>query len=233
MADRVSVSAGEALAAGDVVGDHRVLRVCFDDTTCLIRELVVLACRVQRLQRGPHVPAVRCVRASDLPAESEECRPRLFGEGRALHVRRAEDERPCRRVLPLAVELEDGSAAQHEVQLLVSVLFLVVLVDDPVARGMTGPRVDAERLDTEVVPHRTPSCAAVTDLLELIELHRRVRHHASPTSAVNAGSSRTRSKSESSRAKSLNPGKASIARPRLAVTVSASAPAMLSKHARL
>ena len=75
---------------------------------------------------------------------------------------RANDERAGGRVHPLAVELEHGAALQDEVQLLVAVrLVLVVLVDDPIAAVMAGPRVDTERRDAEVVADRAPRAAPV------------------------------------------------------------------------
>src|SRR5437762_3021371 len=82
-----------------------------------------------------------------------------------------------------------------------------------VARSMSGPRVDAERADAQVVPDRLPGLAPVAELLDLADLGDGVAHRGSPTSVWIARSSRTGSKSESPRAKSRKPGYSSIARP--------------------
>ena len=79
----------------------------------------------------------------------------------------------------LAVELERRAAALDEVELLVVVVGvrLVVLVDDPVARLATRPRVHVEGRDAEVVPDGPPRAAAVTLLLDLVEMRYCVAVH--------------------------------------------------------
>src|SRR5204862_5059493 len=118
-----------------------------------------------------------------------------------------EDERAGRRVEILAVELEPGVAPQHDVELLGGVLsFLLVLRDETLAHGVGRPRVDAESRDAEVVPNGLQARLPVGELLDLVEMRDGAGHRASPTSALIAGSSRMGSRSESSRANSLNPG---------------------------
>ena len=73
-------------------------------------------------------------------------------------------------------ELEQGSAAVDEVDLLVLSL-LVVLVDDPVSRVPTRPGVDPERRDAEVVAHRTPGLTTITDLADLLQVGDSVLAH--------------------------------------------------------
>jgi hypothetical protein len=65
-----------------------------------------------------------------------------LGERRSLRTGADEDERAGRRVEALAVELEDGSAFQHKVELLLLVVRLVALVE--IAGGAGGPRVEAK-----------------------------------------------------------------------------------------
>jgi hypothetical protein len=56
-------------------------------------------------------------------------------------------------------------------------LGLIVLVDDPVARLASGPGVDAEGRDPEVVSDRPRSTAAVADLVDFLELRHCVTTH--------------------------------------------------------
>src|SRR5919108_987164 len=143
--------------------------------------LGVFAGLVEAVERPPDLPAGRLVRLPRRAADRDDRRPRLLGEGRALDARAREDERAGGRVHPLAVELERGAAALDEVQLLllVLVLRLVVLVNDPVAGVLRRPCVDAEGRDPEVVPNGPPRLAAVGDLLDLIEMRDCVSGHGS------------------------------------------------------
>ena len=87
-------------------------------------------------------------------ADGNDGRPRLLGERGSLDARAGVDERAGGRLDPLAVELERRATPLDKVQLLLVLLIgLVVLVDDPVARVAGRPGVDAERRDAEVVPH--------------------------------------------------------------------------------
>jgi hypothetical protein len=70
-------------------------------------------------------------RLSRHAADGKDRRPGLLGERRSLPTGPGEDERTGRRVQALAVELEDGAPSVDEVQLLIRVIRLVVLVDDP------------------------------------------------------------------------------------------------------
>src|SRR5205807_8203297 len=78
---------------------------------------------------------------------------------------------------PLPVELEGGAPPQHDIQLLVRLVRLVVLVDDSVARLTGGPRVDSEGRDAEVVPDGSPWFAPVVDLVDLVEVRDRATTH--------------------------------------------------------
>src|SRR5207253_7691305 len=103
---------------------------------------------------------------------------RLLGERRALDVGPDVDQRADGGLHRLAVELEPGTAALHEVELLLSVvLALVVLIDDPVARLATGPGVNAEGRDAEVVADWSRRRAAVADLVDLVEVRNFVTVH--------------------------------------------------------
>src|ERR671922_2239388 len=143
--------------------------------------LGVFAGLVEAVERPPDLPAGRLVRLPRRAADRDDRRARLLGEGRALDARAREDERAGGRVHPLAVELERGAAALDEIQLLllVLVLRLVVLVDDPAARLVAGPGVDAEGRDPEVVPNGPPGFAAIADLFDLVEMRDCVSGHGS------------------------------------------------------
>jgi hypothetical protein len=133
---------------------------------------------VERAERRPDLPAVRLVDLSSRAAERDDRRPRLFGERRPLDTGASEDERTGRRVHPFAVELERRAATVNEVELLARVVVgLVMLVDDPVARGPGRPCVDAEGRDAEVLPDRPPRTAAVGDLVDLVKVRHCVHGH--------------------------------------------------------
>src|SRR4029077_12120183 len=102
----------------------------------------------------------------------------LLGERRALDLGPDEDQRAGWRLHRLALGLQPGTAALHEVELLVSVIAaLVVLIDDSVARLATGPGVDAEGRDAEVVADWSRRTASVADLVDLVEVRDCVATH--------------------------------------------------------
>src|SRR5688500_13290726 len=130
----------------------------------------VLTRLVEGSEGGPELPADRLVRLSRDAADREDRRPRLLGERRSIHTGPDIDERAGGRVPSFAAELEDGVASCDEVELLVPVVRLVVLVDDPIACLGRGPGVDAEGRDAEAMPDRTPRLTAVAELLDLVEM---------------------------------------------------------------
>jgi hypothetical protein len=151
----------------------------FDQLAAAIRRRRVVAGLVERSERCPDLPADRLVRLSRPPADRQDGGVGLLGEGGSLHAGANEDERSGGRIAALAVELEDGSAAQYQVELLV-LLRLVVLVDDPIAHGATPPRVHAERRDAEVVSHGPPGTASVRQLRDLVQpLYGEIAHSTS------------------------------------------------------
>src|SRR5215210_488162 len=168
--DRVVRPAGERLAAGEVVEQQRVLRVGLGQLASAVGGRGVLAGLVERRDLHPELPPVGLVRLPGDAADRYQRRAGLLRERRPLHRRRDEDERALGRVPPLAVELEHGPALGHEIELLAPVVRLVVLVDDPVADFSSGPRVDSERGDAEVVAHGAQGLATVADLVDLVEV---------------------------------------------------------------
>src|SRR3954451_23403409 len=168
MLDRVGLTPGEALAAGEVVEERRVLRVLRDQVPSLVGRFFVAPLLVEQPSRGPELPAGRLV---DMPRPGpyrENRRPGLLCERGPLQPWGGKREGAGRRVHAFAVELEPGSAAVDEVELLILTL-LVVLVDDPVSRLPPRPSVDPERRDAKVVAHRTPRFAAVGDLVDVLQ----------------------------------------------------------------
>src|SRR3954451_17224408 len=179
MLDRVGLTPGEALAAGEVVEERRVLRVLRDQVPSLVGRFFVAPLLVEQPSRGPELPAGRLV---DMPRPGpyrENRRPGLLGERGPLHPWGGKREGAGRRVHAFAVELEPGAAAVDEVELLILTL-LVVLVDDPVSRLPPRPGVDPERPDAEVVEHRTPRFAAVGDLVDVLQAGDCVLAHRYP-----------------------------------------------------
>jgi hypothetical protein len=65
-------------------------------------------------------------------------------------------------------------------RLAVLLLRLVILADDPLARGTRGPCVDSEGRDAEVMAYRPPGTAVVVDLVNLVQLRDRVTTHQDP-----------------------------------------------------
>jgi hypothetical protein len=88
------------------------------------------------------------VRLAWLPAESDDRRPSLLGKRRPLHSRLGEDERPDRRIDPLAVELERRTTAMDEVELL-GINLLFMLIDDPVTRLPARECINAKGRDAD------------------------------------------------------------------------------------
>src|SRR3954447_23530165 len=195
MLDRVGLTPGEALAAGEVVEERRVLRVLRDQVPSLVGRFFVAPLLVEQPSRGPELPAGRLV---DMPRPGpyrENRRPGLLGERGPLHPWGGKREGAGRRVHAFAVELEPGSAAVDEVELLILTL-LVVLVDDPVSRLPPRPSVDPERCDAEVVAHRTPGFAAVGDLVDVLQAGDCVlAHRYTPSSSPRASAARPRAHS--------------------------------------
>ena len=175
--ERVRLPAGEALAAGQVVEEQAVLRARLDDLAQPLRDLGVLTRLVAGPERSPELPAAGVVRLARRAADHEDRRSGLLRERRSLHSGTGEDERAGGRVDPLAVELEDRVPALDEVELLLPVVRLVVLVDDPVARRPGRPRRRAERGDPQVVPHGAVGLATVVQLLDLVQSCNRIVAH--------------------------------------------------------
>src|SRR6266480_1681089 len=186
MLDRVGLPPGEALAAGEVVEQRRVLRVRRGEVPSLVGRFGVAPLLVEPAGRRPELPSGRLVRAARRGPHGQDRRLRLLGEGRSLHARPGEDERAGWRVDALAVKLESRSAALDEVELLILSL-LVVLVDDPVSRLPTRPGVDPERRDAKVVAHRTPRLAAVADLVDVLQVGDCVLAHRYSSGLFDAG----------------------------------------------
>jgi len=104
--------------------------------------------------------------------------PASSANSRSLHIGLGEDESAGGRDHAVVIELEHGPPPQNEVQPLVAVrLRLVVLVENPVACLTTGPRVDTEGGDAEVVPDGSPGRAPVVHLVDLVEVRDRVAAH--------------------------------------------------------
>src|SRR4029450_10657922 len=147
---------------------------------------------VEGPERAPELVAVGLVGLSGRAADRDDRRPRLLGERRPLDARAGEDECAGRRIDPLAVELEAGTAALNQVELLV-LARLVVLVDDPGACLAARPGIDAEGRDAEVVPDRPRGTAPVADLVDLVKMrHCVTAHGTSCGSPLRGGASRAR-----------------------------------------
>ena len=73
-----------------------------------------------------------------------------------------------------AFDLLDGDPGEL---LVVAVLVLRVLGDELVARLLSGPRADPERLDPDRVPHAAELRPAVADLFEIVEVDDPVLGH--------------------------------------------------------
>ena len=69
---------------------------------------------------------------------------------------------------------------RDEVELLVPVICLVVLVDEPVTGSAGRPRRSAEGGDPQVVAHGAVGRAPVVDLLDLVQVCNRVVDHRNP-----------------------------------------------------
>src|SRR5215204_408657 len=167
--DRVGRSAGEALAASQVVEQPRILGMRLDRFTPPVGRLRVAAFEVEAVERGPDLKAFGLIRLPRGGPDREDRRPRLLCERGALHPGAGEDERAGRGVHALAVELEGRSATLDEIELFVPP-GLVVLVDYPVSRLVAGPCVDAKRRDAEVVADRAEGSATVAQLVDLLKV---------------------------------------------------------------
>jgi hypothetical protein len=76
-------------------------------------------------------------------------------------------------------------APQYEEELLVrSGIAGVMLVDDLVTRGTSGPGGNTERCDAEVVSDRPVVTAPVRKLVDLVQMRNRVSSHEAPPSIV-------------------------------------------------
>src|SRR3954452_3401877 len=128
MLDRVGLPPSEALAAGEVVEQRRVLRVRRGQVPSLVGRFGVAPLLVEPASRGPELPPGWPVHAARRAPHGQDRRLRLLGERRSLHARPGEDERSGWCVEAFAVEFEPRSAALDEVELLILSL-LVVLVD--------------------------------------------------------------------------------------------------------
>src|SRR6185312_3701818 len=136
MLDRFFGLPREALAAGDVVEQAAVLGMLLEQRASAVGRLGVLPGRIERVQRGPDLPALGLVRLAGRASERHDRRLRLLREGGPLDVGPDEDERAGRGFDPVPVELEGRATPLDEVELLLRVAFvvpLVVLVDDPIA----------------------------------------------------------------------------------------------------
>src|SRR4051812_43175346 len=85
--DGVVGSAGEALAAGKVVEQPRVLGVRLDHLASSFRSLRVAPFQVETIERRPELPAVGLIGLPRRASDREDRRLRLLGEGGALHTR--------------------------------------------------------------------------------------------------------------------------------------------------
>src|SRR5262245_10754831 len=171
MPDRVVCPTGEALVAGEVVEAQGGLGMNLNQLAGPVGRLGMLAGVGQRVE---NLPVGRFVRPSRSRPERENRGIGLLRERRPYGARAREHERAGRCVEALAVDLEDGVTADDEVELL---LVVVVLRDHAIARLATRPGVDPQRRDPEVVPHRPQAAAAVRDLVDLVELRRRISVH--------------------------------------------------------
>ena len=154
MLECVVLPAREALDARHVVEHRGILRVLLQQLAAAVGGLGVLARLVQRVQRPPELPALRLIGLPRHASDRNDRRGRLLREGGPLRSRRHEDEHARRRVDGLAIDLEPSAPAVDEVELLVPVVGLVVLVEDPGARLTAGPSVDAEGRNAEVMSNR-------------------------------------------------------------------------------
>src|ERR671937_2299019 len=107
--NRIGLAAGEALAAGEVVPEPAILGMSLDQLASAIGRIGILSGLVQRPERGPELPACWLVCLAGNATDRDDRRPGLFDDSRSLHTGADEDERASRRVLPLAVQLEDGA----------------------------------------------------------------------------------------------------------------------------
>src|SRR5262245_21610132 len=198
MLDRRLLLPREALDARDVVREAGVW-IGLEELAPAVGDRPVVASVVELAQlQEPDLPAEDLECLARRAADRDDRRRRLFCERRSLHARLHEDERARRCVHALAVELEPRASGVHEVELLLPVSrvgrHLVVLVDDPVADGLSGPCVHAERLDAEVMANRPERDAAVVHLADLVQPRDAVRRHQASSASASERGARTFSK---------------------------------------
>src|SRR5207253_4520826 len=124
---RLGGLAGEALATGQVVERRRVLGIRFDDLAASPGGLGVVAAPIQVVERLPELPAGDLIRLTGDGSDRQDRRSRLLRECRALHAGTGEDERAGRRIQLLAAELESRAAFEHQVELLLGVVAVVLV----------------------------------------------------------------------------------------------------------
>jgi hypothetical protein len=91
----------------------------------------------------------------------------------------AKNESPGWRVDQVTVNLEHRMAAQHKKELLVSTwVVLVVLVNDPIARGVRSPSSHSEGRDAQVMPDWPIVTACIAEFLDLKRRHDPVPHYS-------------------------------------------------------
>ena len=185
VAERLGRLASEALAAGQVVEQHPVLRVQFDGGAQCVTNLSVLAGEVHRGKRGPQLPAARFVPLSGRAFDQQDRRPRLLGVGPSLCTRRCEHECPNWRIYAVAVELEHGTPAHDEEELLVGGRVAgVMFVDHRVTGGLAGPRSGAERRYAQMKANWSVETACVDKLFDLVQVRYYVTSQLTLTSSV-------------------------------------------------
>src|SRR5262245_36342978 len=184
MLDRVGRAPRHAFAAREVVQRRSVLGIRLDHRAATVGRFGILTRLVEWPQRAPKLPAERLVRLPRNAADREQGRPRLLGECRSRYAWTNEDERVGRRLDAVAVDLEDCASPNDVVELLLPLLRLVVLVDDPVARGRACPGIDPEGRDAEVMPYGTPGRATIVHLFDLIQVRDFVATHRSSFSRL-------------------------------------------------
>jgi hypothetical protein len=90
----------------------------------------------------------------------------------------AKNESPGWRVDQVTVNLEHRMAAQHKKELLVSTgVVLIMLVNDPIARGARRPSSHSEGRDAQVMPDWPIVTACIAEFLDLVQMRNRVISH--------------------------------------------------------
>ena len=161
MADRIRGPAEQALRAGQVEQDARVVWSLLARLRQELDGFVVLLRREEAERRCGALPLGGLERLSRAPADHQHCGLALRGDRLALCGRVAdEDERAGARVESLTVDGEGRAAFDDDVELLVlarSPAELVVLFDDLPSGLVCGPGIDAEGTDPQVMAHGRPA----------------------------------------------------------------------------